>query len=173
MALNDHEAPIIRPATAEDRPALVELTKALQAFEMPLEPNRCPPEEMAEPHLDRMSDWAERSGGGVFVACDASTGAVLALAICGVADSDLFTRVEYRKIGQISDLVVAENSRGRGAGKLLIRACEERLAAAGVLRIEIGVLCANRAAQAAYAACGYHPADMTVARYLGGPLCND
>lgn len=161
----------IRTATPADRAQMATLTGDLQRFEAQFEPNRCPPEEMQERHLHRIQSWAEKTGGASFVAAQGDR--VVGFAVCGIDDYEPYVLEAYRRIGRISDLVVAEGLRGLGVGRALIGACEAHLVAAGMMRIEIGVLYANAAARAAYAACGYRPADLTVERYFGGPLAEE
>lgn len=158
----------IRPAIDADRPRLLALTAELQAYERRMEPNRCLPEEMTTAHLDLILAWSSKNDGAAFTAVKGSE--VLGYAVCAIENAEIYTLQAYRRIGVISDVVVAESRRGQGVGAALIRACETHVASLGVLRVEIGVLYANDAARAAYEACGYLPADMTMARHLGGPL---
>lgn len=65
-----------------------------------------------------------------------------------IADGDM----EY---GQISDLMVRREFRGRGIGKELVAACETYAREHGVERLRIGVLAANETADRLYDSLGF------------------
>ncbi len=161
----------IRLATEADRPRLVALVAELQAYELRFERNRSAPDAMKAPYLAEIWDWATARGGALFVACAGAD--VVGFALCGVGSGGIDNLPEYERIGRITDIVVAEDRRGQGAGKALVRACEAHLRAGGALRIEIAAMARNDAARAAYEALGYRVSYVVLERYLGGPLAED
>jgi GNAT superfamily N-acetyltransferase len=74
---------------------------------------------------------------------------------------------ENRLVGRLSDLWVEPRARGCGLARRLVRAAEAHLAAHGIARVEVSALPANRDALAAYAALGYSPALVTLAKRTG------
>lgn len=59
------------------------------------------------------------------------------------------------RVGHVYTVNVHPDARGRGLGKLLMRACEERLRALGMKRVVLEVNVRNDAAIWLYEACGY------------------
>lgn len=156
----------VREAVDADRPSLVDMMRALQAYEATIEPNRSDPDRMAEPHFRQIERWSGQSGGGVLVAAAPSADPI-GFAVWGVEESfGCFVAPENQRYALISDLFVDESLRGEGVGRALIEAVEAQAAEAGLRRIEIGALAANARARAAYAACGYAEDSVTLFKPL-------
>jgi ribosomal protein S18 acetylase RimI-like enzyme len=62
-----------------------------------------------------------------------------------------------RRHGTVTDLVVHENWRGRGIGRMLLAEAERLTRAEGLKRLVIGVLVANDKAERTYRNFGFEP----------------
>ena len=154
----------IREARPGDRPALVGFMAALQDHEHRREPNRLPGAEMADAHLAALEAWVA-DGGAVLVA--ESGGRPVGFLVYGIEEElGCYVLPENRRVGLLSDLYVAPEARGQGISRALVREAETRLRAAGIRRVEIGVLAANAPARAVYEALGYAVSDLTMTRSL-------
>lgn len=138
----------IREVGREARDEVLPLMAALQAFELTLEPNRVPPREIGA-HLDHLLGLVERDGGFVLLAEDA--GGPVAFLLGVVAEEDgHFVLPENRRYGLVTDLFVAPEVRRRGVAGRLMTEAEQRFAALGLRRMEIGALAANGSARDLY-----------------------
>lgn len=163
----------VRDALDEDRDDVVEMMRALQAYELRFEPNRAPPGAMARPHIDALERWATENDGGVLV-CERATALGGAdpsrpegFLVFGVAEEfGFFVARENQRYGVISDLFVREPARGQGAGHAMLDAARERLIDSGVRRLEVTALWSNAVARAAYEAMGFAPSHLTYAETL-------
>jgi len=156
----------VREALPADRPALVGFMAALQEHERALEPNRVPGPGMADRHLAALESWAaEHPGGSVLVA--ELDGRLAGFIVTGV-DEELgdYVLPHNRLVGRLSDLWVEPGARGKGVARALIAAAEERLRAAGIRRAEVTAVQGNGEAQRLYAALGYGPYEVTLAKGL-------
>jgi ribosomal protein S18 acetylase RimI-like enzyme len=136
----------------------------LQEFERALDQRLPSGEQIADPYLDLMFQRCREFSGVVLVA-------EVDRAVVGFVT--IWTR--YRSSepdddpaehGFISDLVVSATHRGRGIGRLLLRAAEARAREAGARTIQLSVKAGNAAARALYAAEGFADAEI----YLEKPL---
>lgn len=160
------ERVLIRDARDADRPRLVAFMAALQEFERATEPNRTPGPEMAESHIDALIGWAgEHPGGSVLVAEMGSR--VAGFLITGVKE-ELGTYVPEpaRLVGDLSDLWVEPEFRGRGVARALVAEAEARLRATGIARVEVSALPTNADALALYRRLGYADCLVTLERDL-------
>ena len=155
----------IRPATPNDRshlrPAIVELHE----HERSLHSSRLPGEETADAYLDWMLAEVERSGavliaevGGVFIGFAAGW---------IVEDNVIEETPDSNRFGLVSDICVLAPYRGRRIATLLLDALSERLCRAGVQRIRLSVLAANRIARAAYEHAGFTPYEVVYEKVVG------
>jgi ribosomal protein S18 acetylase RimI-like enzyme len=143
----------IREARPEDRPALIRLMGALNAFEAEIEENRAGP-EAAESHLAWVEGQIAELGGVTLVAEQA--GAVTGfLSYTFEEDPGTFVRPDYRRHALIWDISVAEEARGQGIGQALLSAAEKAARAAGIAEIRLYVLEANVRARRIYEEAGY------------------
>ena len=139
---------------------------ALQDFERGIEPNRSPGAEIADSHLAALEGWvAEHPGGGLLVA-EQDEG--LAGFILFAVREEFGTHVPEatRLLGQISDLWVTPDARGRGIARMLIAAAEAHLKSAGLKRIEITAVAGNERALRLYRVLGYDPHEVTLAKNI-------
>ncbi|MEO1531430.1 MAG: GNAT family N-acetyltransferase [Pseudomonadota bacterium] len=144
------------PPNSADRAYLEAAMAGLQEFERPIEPNRRPGAEMAAEHVAYLLDWATGEGGVLFAEDDQGLAGAL---VYGVEEADgRYVLPENQRFGYISDLWVEPRARRRGVASALIGAAEERLAAAGMKRIEISAIAVNLGAIRAYEALGYRRA---------------
>lgn len=162
----------VRDALDEDRLDLLDMLRALQSFELRLDPNRAPPEAMARPHFDALERWARENDGGVLVAARAGADALemrrpQGFLVFGVVEEfGCFVARENQRYGVISDLYVREATRRDGAGHALLEEVRARLIDLGVRRLEVTALWANAQARAAYEAMGLAPSHLTYAEKL-------
>lgn len=157
---------IIREAASRDRPTLVRFMSALQETERALEPNRAPGPEIAGSHLASLERWtAKKPGGGVLVA--ELDGALAGFLVAGViTDTGTYRPPETRTLGWISDLWVEPDARGRGIGRALIAAAEDRFRAAGLTRVELAAVVGNIDAVRLYEHLGYSRYEIMLAKNL-------
>jgi ribosomal protein S18 acetylase RimI-like enzyme len=149
------ESPVVRSATTLDRPFLRRAVVELQDHERQLHKTRLPGEQIADTYLD----WILRQAG--------DSGAVLVAELRGVSvgfasgwierTQNLSETADSNSFGYISDICVLPSYRGQGIAGLLLDALSERLSDAGVTRVRIGSLAANRLACAAYERAGFTP----------------
>ena len=66
-----------------------------------------------------------------------------------------FSSLSLRRVWTLNDLFVAQDARGSGLGRLLVREVCRRAAAAGALRVQLETAHDNDAAHALYAAEGF------------------
>ena len=70
------------------------------------------------------------------------------------------------EMGYVSDLVVADAARGQGVGRVLLRAAEDAVRAAGVDTLRLSVLAANAGAVALYEAEGFSAVELDLEKRL-------
>ena len=156
-------AATLRDARPEDRGAVIALFRGLQAFEREFEANRAPPGE-TDAHVDALLAWAAKGGCALLAEID---GRPVGLLIAGLTDDGPYVLPENRPHAQVTDLFVAPEARRRGLASAQIAEAERRFRAAGIRRMEIGVLAPNAGARALYAAwSGGGPVHMTYAEAL-------
>jgi ribosomal protein S18 acetylase RimI-like enzyme len=144
----------IRPAREEDRAAIVALINQLNLHEAALCDDRRTDLAAAEECHAAILARIAREGGALFVACDAEDAPVGFLSLAFAMDEP-FVREELRRYGVVTDLVVAEDRRGSGIGRMLLAEAERRCREQGLRRLLIGALVANAQALASYRASGF------------------
>ncbi|MEM1315852.1 MAG: GNAT family N-acetyltransferase [Pseudomonadota bacterium] len=138
----------IRVVGREARDEVLPLMAGLQAFELTLDPNRLPPEEIG-PHLDHLFDAVDREGGFVLLAEQAGRPVAFLLGVVA-EEGGHFVLPENRRYGIVTDLFVAPEARRRGLAARMMAEAEARFAALGLAQMEIGTLAANGPARALY-----------------------
>ncbi|MEL6197676.1 MAG: GNAT family N-acetyltransferase [Pseudomonadota bacterium] len=156
------------PPSAADRTTLERMMAALQDFERETEPNREPGADMAADHVEALIGEGLREGGGAILAEDAAGPCGFILYLMQTEFGRLVAP-ENRRYGVLTDLWVEPRARRRRLGHRLIEAAEARLAALGARRIEVTAIAGNAPAQALYAAAGYAPSAVTMAKRVGSP----
>ncbi len=100
--------------------------------------------------------WLADGSGILFLARLDESDAIAGYALCRLIPSGpTFDFGEVR--GEVDSLVVAEESRGAGAGTALLRACRAELRRRGIAYWSVGVVEANRGAGALYERLGFRP----------------
>ena len=129
----------------------------LQRWERQFEPTLPEPEQVADDYLADMLSRSEATSGQVLLAqCG---GAVIAfLCLMTEVPPDLDDSLE--PYAYISDLVVASAHREHGVGRRLVAQAEALARGAGIKRLKVGVLVANKQAHRFYHARGFR--DYTV-----------
>jgi len=139
----------LREVGREARTALLPLMKGLQAFELELDDNRLPAEDIG-PHLDHLLEAAEREGGFTLLAEDPACAAIGFLIGMPVEESGHYVLPENRRYGLVTDLFVAPQARRAGLARALLGEAERRFVAMGLRRMEIGAVAGNAPARALY-----------------------
>jgi ribosomal protein S18 acetylase RimI-like enzyme len=145
----------LRTATAEDRDAVIDLIYALNLFEADLTGDRKRNRAGAVAYYgDLMHRLSQRNGRVVL----AEAGGVVVAGMGFSLDEDAaYIADDVRHHGTVTDLIVAEDWRGRGVGRMLLREAERLTREAGFKRLTIGVLATNEAAERTYRAFGFEP----------------
>jgi len=143
----------IRPATAQDTPALVALIDALNRHEAALTDDRRTDFAAARECLASLDARIARTGGGVNVAqCQ---GDIVGMISWVIEEGEPYLQAHLRRYALITDLVVAGERRGSGIGGALIGSVEDAARAQALPRLAITVLAANQAAIDAYRTQGF------------------
>lgn len=153
----------IRPATAADRPALLEQMLGLNRFEHAITGDRRTDPEGAGESLGAVLARATETGGHVLVA--EAGGAVIAHMVLCFERHPPF--VAERGHGLVADLFVREPWRGRGIGRALLAHAERLTRERGLKRLLIGLVAGNDGAEATYRRAGFAPYTRTMLKRLG------
>jgi ribosomal protein S18 acetylase RimI-like enzyme len=144
----------IRPAKPADRSRLRQAVVALR--ERALHVTRLPGEMVADAYLDWLQRQAEIGAGAMLVA--ESDGAFAAFGVGWIEVADIITETpDSNRFGYVSDLCVMPAFRGRRIAEQLLSSIEQHFRQAGVVRIRINALAANRSARVSYERAGYAP----------------
>jgi GNAT superfamily N-acetyltransferase len=157
-----HSAPfIIRPATTEDRAAVLALVPRLREFGPP--PLR-PVEALDAGERRTLERFFNDplDGSQVFVAASPD-GSVLG---AGYAEreTDYFTQEPH---GHLGILAVAAEAEGRGVGRALMEAVEQWAAGQGYGLVTLNVFATNERAIAMYEHVGYQPDSIRYVKVIG------
>ncbi|MFW5832709.1 MAG: N-acetyltransferase family protein [Pseudomonadota bacterium] len=156
---------LIREARSDDQEALVGLMAELQEAERALEPDRAPGAEIARSHLHFLLGEVAATGGFVVVA-EVSGRVAGFLLILVETDGGTYVRPECRRHAAVADLVVTADARGRGIGRALLAAAEERVRTAGLASIRLALLADNAAAERLYRRLGYRRYEVVMRKRL-------
>ena len=156
----------IREYREEDEAQLIALVRELQAHEVVLYERMKPVEEIGAWYVREVEKLCAENAGKILVA-DAGEGALVGYAsiLTDCSSEDDYDEIEF-SYGYVADLVVAEGSRGRGIGKLLLDACERLARAAGRDEMRVGVLAKNIDAHRLYVRSGFADHLMTMRKRL-------
>lgn len=158
-------APVIREARLpEDRPAILSFIHGLQVYERAIEPDRRTDDRVAAEFYDYIVPHALEHKGRIFIA--ELGGAPMGWAVFHEGRNHVYVHEDERVFGYVAELFVEEEARGRGAGRALIRACEDAARALGHKVMLIGVLERNTRTAAIYEKAGYAPYSRDLRKYL-------
>lgn len=143
----------IRPATAQDAPALVALIDALNHHEAALTDDRRTDIAAARECLASLEARIAQAGGGILVA--QHQGETVGMIGWVIEEGEPYLQAHLRRYALITDLVVADARRGSGIGSALIGSVEDAVRAQALPRLAITVLAANQAAIDAYRTRGF------------------
>ena len=121
---------IIREATGEDVPALVELVNAAYAIEDFLEGTR----------TDATRIQGELEQGKIFVAMEQESGPIVACVYAELLGRDFGKGVQEEQAGYMGMLAVNLELQGQGIARRMMGAAENYFRAQGCTRLEISVL---------------------------------
>jgi ribosomal protein S18 acetylase RimI-like enzyme len=156
----------IRPAMPSDAPQLKGAVIELQDHERRLHATRLPGALIADAYLAWMQQQANESG-ALLVAEIEGTFAGFAAGWIAQEDSIAETQ-DSNSFGYISDICVLAPYRGRRIAAALLEHLENHLARAGVTRIRIGSLAANKPARACYERAGFTAYEVIYEKVIGG-----
>lgn len=152
----------IRAATPEDAAWLLPMSSRLHDFGPP--PFR-PRDQMDRAVADDIGSSLDAPDEtvAVFVVEDSASGRPLGFAHVRTL-TDYFTAEPH---GHVSDLVVAADAEGRGAGSALLAACEDWSRARRYRLLTLNVFDENRRARALYDRLGYRADTLRMVKVLG------
>lgn len=143
----------IRTAGPADRETCIVLIDALNAFEATLVDDRLTTRAAAEAAYKRAVERVVETKGRILLAEE--DGLAVGLLVWVTDVEHPYVREDVRRYGQVADLIVVEDARGRGVGRALIAAAEALTREAGLKRLAIGALAANGSALATYRKAGF------------------
>lgn len=143
----------LRTADPADLDAVVDLIHALNVYEAGIVRDRLTHRDAARDSYHRLQERVAAGDGRIVLA--EREGRVVGCLGFIVAQDEPFVREDLRRYGLVTDLVVAEEERGRGIGRALLAEAERLTREKGLRRLFIGVLDGNADARRAYAASGF------------------
>lgn len=144
----------VRPARLpDDKPAILRFIDGLQRFEAAFESDRRLDESYPE---DQFAALQKQTENGVFLIAE-SAGTPVGWAAVYEHDAPTYVVEEERRCAVICEAYVEEASRGLGAGRALLAACEVWARGRGLAVIHIGHLAGNERAAAVYDKAGFSP----------------
>lgn len=145
----------LRTATLADRDAAIDLILLLNRFEADLTGDRKRDRSAAAAYYDELQNRLASRGGRMVLA--EAEGHAVALMGFSLDEDAAYVTDDVRRHGTVTDLVVAEEWRGRGIGRMMLEEAERLTREAGLKRLVIGALVANEKAERAYRAFGFEP----------------
>jgi GNAT superfamily N-acetyltransferase len=145
----------LRTALPADRGTVVELIHQLNVFEADLVGDRRRDYGAAEEYYDELMQRLSRRNGRIILA---ETEGIVVAAMGFSLDQDAaYVIDEVRNHGPVTDLIVHNDWRARGIGRMLLAEAERLTKEAGHKRLVIGALVANERAERTYRAFGFAP----------------
>ena len=145
----------LRPALARDRDAVVALIHQLNVFEADLTGDRRRDYGGAEGYYGELMQRLFQRNGRIILAVE--EGVIVGAMGFSLDQDAAYMSDGTRRHGTVTDLVVHENWRGRGIGRMLLAEAERLTRAEGLKRLVIGVLVANDKAERTYRNFGFEP----------------
>ena len=151
-------APVrLRTALPRDREAVIDLIQSLNVYEAELTGDRKRKRKRpaAAAYYDELQQRLAKRQGRIVLA--ESKDVIVAAMGFSVDEDAAYVTDDVRRHGTVTDLVVAEEWRGRGIGRMLLAEAERLTRAEGLRRLTIGALAANDRAERTYRAFGFDP----------------
>jgi GNAT superfamily N-acetyltransferase len=147
-----------------DEPAILSFIAGLQDYESVFEPDRRRDVDYVVEHWRELQHrCAERHG--IFLLAEEDEKPV-GWAFAHDVPGHLFVLEHERRHGNLAELYVVPQARGRGHGRGLIAGCEAWALERGHKLLTVGVLSANARAIRSYEGTGYLPYTLILRRYL-------
>lgn len=156
----------MRTARSSDRDAVVELIHRLNVFEADLVGDRRRDYSAAEEYYDELLQRLSKRQGRIVLAQE--NGIVVGAMGFSLDQDAAYVTDDVRRHGTVTDLIVHEDWRGRGIGRMLLQEAERLTKEAGLARLFIGVLVANERADATYRKFGFEPYVSLLVKDFGG-----
>lgn len=144
----------IREFEEKDATAVLEMVRELQVAEGEYFDRMKPPEAMGDWYLDALKTSCREKGGVILVAEEEDSLLGYAVVVYRENSADEPDEVYY-EYAYVLDLLVMPWARGKGLGRRLLSACEERAKAYGSQWLRISVLAENQTALGAYRKFGF------------------
>jgi GNAT superfamily N-acetyltransferase len=144
-----------RTARRDDRETVVDLIHVLNVVEADLTGDRKRDRAAAAAYYDELQQRLAKRDGRIVLA--EAEGVVIAAMGFSIDEDAAYVTDDVRRHGTVTDLVVAEDWRGRGVGRRLLEEAERLTRQAGCRRLVIGALVANKRAEKAYRSFGFAP----------------
>jgi GNAT superfamily N-acetyltransferase len=138
----------IRDYRADDRDAVVDLARELQAHERAFHDRMLPPMAIGPAYVEALLADCRKYGGRMIVA--ESAGVLVGYAVVETTVHEESIDEEEYSYAYVADIVVTESHRGSGIGRRLLAACEDIAVTAGARWLRISALAANEQARALY-----------------------
>jgi GNAT superfamily N-acetyltransferase len=145
----------LRTALPADRETVVDLIHVLNLHEADLTGDRKRDRAAAAAYYDELQQRLAKREGRIVLA--EAEGIVIAAMGFSLDEDAAYVTEDVRRHGTVTDLVVQEDWRGRGVGRMLLEEAERLTREAGLKRLVIGALVANDGAERAYRAFGFAP----------------
>jgi len=156
---------VVRPVKPSDLPDLLRAVAELQEYERELHETRLPGEQIAHAYTRWMLSNAEGGDGLVLVAQDRNE-FVGFVAGWIEHEENVAQTADSNRFGFISDICILSKYRGKRIANELIEAIISHFNSAGITRVRIGVLAANRSARLAYERAGFEPYEIVYEKTL-------
>lgn len=154
----------LRTALPADRDAVIDLIFALNLHEAGLTGDRRRDRSGAVAYHGELLQRLARRSGRVVLAEEGGR-IVAAMGFC-IDEDAAYVTDDVRRHGTVTDLIVHEEWRGRGLGRLLLEEAERLSREACHRRLVIGALVANDKAERTYRAFGFEPYVSILAKAL-------
>jgi GNAT superfamily N-acetyltransferase len=148
-------AATLRTARPSDRDAIIELIHRLNLFEADLVGDRRRDYGGAIAYYDELLQRLSRRQGRVVLAEE--DGIAVGAVGFSIDEDAAYVTEDVRRHGTVTDLIVHEEWRGRGIGRMLLAEAERLTREAGLNRLFIGALVANGPACRIYESFGFQP----------------
>lgn len=144
----------IREYRESDAAQMIALIRELQAGEVVLYERMKPAADMGQWYIDLLKKKCAEDEGVILIAEENGAALGYAVILTRSVEDGTGDEIAY-DYAYVVDLVVAEQARRRGIGRMLLDDCERRARAAGRDDLRITVLARNDGAHALYRALGF------------------